>query len=209
MGRHKLKLHPGTKKELIKPVRKSIEQPPSTQEYKKLQSELRILRQQMNDRIDKVEQEPKNIIIIGDETMFKSLTNKFGSDEKAMEFLLSNIKPERNIDIVNKLYLEGIERNRYPIACTDGYRFRYLNRSGKIVDDKGGRKIVSKLESEIHCALVEANSKLLKDAEQHCMIYNIESLQNQIYKYRALGDHMKFREVLAKTVYNEGHPFFN
>jgi len=178
-------------------------------EFEKLQEEMRELKRQVHERIDKVEQEPKNIIIIGDEKMFHTLTNKFGSDGKAMQFLLDNITPEKSIDIVDKLYLEGVETDRFPIACTDGYRFRYLSRSGKIVDDKGGRKIVSKLESEIHTAMVEANSKLLREAGQHRTVYDIASLQEQVATYRAHGDQMKFREVLAKKVYNKGHPFFN
>lgn len=205
LDRHKINKHPQKK---VVDYKKKTGAKVSIEEYNQLQTEMQELRRQVNERIDKIEQEPKNIIIIGDEKMFYSLSKKLGGDDKAMQFLFSNISPDNSIDIVDKLYLEGVEKDKYPIACTDGYRFRYLNRSGQIVDDKGGTKIVSKLGSEIHTAMVEANSKLLREAAQHRNIYDIALLQQQVLAYRKRVDQMKLREDLARKVYNSRHPFF-
>jgi hypothetical protein len=111
------------------------------------------------------------------------------------------------------MYLEGIEKSHYPIACADDYKFRYLNHSGGIVDDDGGNKIVSKLENEIHSALIEANTRLIHecvDNDDNITLYNvydIGTLQEQLGNYRSI-DMEQFRADLAKQVYNTAHPFF-
>lgn len=210
MERHKQKKHlPKSTASTPKP-QVTIKPKTTNDSYNKLQEEMHTLKnnfEEINARIKKVEQEPKNIIIIGDEKIFESLTRKFGSDEIAMQFLLEHTQPENSIDIVDKLYLEGVAKDQYPIACTDDYRFRYLNRSGKIVDDHGGQTIVTKLESEIHNALMEANTKLLNNISSR-KVYNIYDLNEQINGYRELNDRNKFRDDLAKKVYNKQHPFF-
>lgn len=180
-----------------------------------LEKELKLLRQHyigVSERVDKVEREPRNIIVIGDEKIFISLVKKMG-EHHAMEFLLDNIEHKDSINIVEKMYLEGVDKNRYPIACTDNYKFRYLNHSGDIVDDRGGGKIVSKLKNEIHSALIEANSQLIHscvDTGDNIKLYNvydIRNIQTQLGHYRD-NDTGSFRDDLAKKVYNKTHPFF-
>lgn len=185
-------------------------------EMAQLKENYQTLDKQLKERMTKIEQEPKNInniIIIGDEKIFHALTKKLGSDDQAMQFLLKNTTPDKGIDIVDKLYLEGLDKDDYPIACTDGYKFRYLNRSGKIVDDSGGIKIVTKLENEIHTALIEANTKLINNyidsnGDGLYNVYDIGDLQNKIGEYLHISDQEKFRDDLARKVYNDKHPFF-
>lgn len=169
---------------------------------------------QVNARVHKVEQEPKNItVVIGDENIFMGLVKRLGGEKLATKFLLENMDHKDSINIVDKLYLEGVEKNQYPIACADNYRFRYLSHSGNIVDDDGGTKIVSTLENEIHSALIEANTRLIHECIDNddnvtlYNVYNLGTLQEQLGNYRRL-DTQKFRDDLAKKVYNTSHPFF-
>lgn len=181
------------------------------QDYVEMQQEL----EQLRARVNKVEQEPKNItVVIGDEKIFMGLVKRMGNEKVATQFLLENMDYKDSINIIDKMYLEGIPKNRYPIACSDDYKFRYLNHSGDIVDDKGGTKIVSTLEREIHRALIEANSKLIHECVNNddnitlYNIYDIGTLQTQLGNYRS-ADTTKFRDDLARKVYNTEHPFFH
>lgn len=215
-ARHRKQMHPPQKKKVsvTKKIKTPSEQHP---DYIKMQQELEQLKedyQKVTARVDKVEQEPKNItVVIGDERIFMGLVKRMGNEQIATKFLLENMDYKDSINIVDKMYLEGIEKNHYPIACADDYKFRYLNHSGDIVDDKDGTKIVSKLENEIHRALVEANTHLIRqyvnDEGDDTLynIYDIGTLQEQLGNY-CKADTLKFRDDLAKKVYNTSHPFF-
>lgn len=204
----------GKKKVKIQPKRRNEDS-----NVIKMQQELQKLREdylKVTARVNKVEQEPKNItVVIGDEKIFMGLVKRMGDEKMATKFLLENMDYRDSINIVNKMYLEGVEKNRYPIACAGDYKFRYLNRSGDIVDDKGGTQIVSTLENEIHRALIEANARLIHeciDNNDNVTLYNvydIGTLQNQLGNYKSnYYDAQKFRDDLAKKVYNTSHPFF-
>lgn len=185
--------------------------------YHEIQKELQQLREdfyKVTARVNKVEQEPKNItVVIGDEKIFMGLVKRMGGEKVATRFLLENIDHKDSINIVDKMYLEGIERDRYPIACADNYKFRYLSHSGSIVDDDGGIKIVSTLENEIHSALIEANTRLIHECINNndnvtlYNVYDLGTLQEQLGNYRGI-DSRQLREDLAKKVYNTSHPFF-
>jgi hypothetical protein len=218
--RHCKQVHPPQKRKVA--VLKKVT-PPSTpimplhhqhhhhQHYVEMQQEL----EQLRARVNKVEQEPKNItVVIGDEKIFMGLVKRMGNEKVATQFLLENMDYNDSINIIDKMYLEGIPKNRYPIACSDDYKFRYLNHSGDIVDDKGGIKIVSTLEREIHRALIEANSKLIHECVNNddnitlYNVYDIGTLQTQLGNYRSAVT-TKFRDDLARKVYNTEHPFFH
>ena len=170
---------------------------------KEMEQELEALKKQflsVSKRMDKVESEPKNItVVIGDEKIFVGLAKRLGDETRASNFLLDNIEHKNSINIVDKMYLEGVDKNKYPIACTDNYKFRYLNNSGDIVDDKGGIKIATKLENEIHSALIEANTHIITE----CMdkddnmklynVYNIRTIQDKLESYREDCDKMNAR----------------
>jgi hypothetical protein len=183
-----------------------------------LEKELKILKEQycsVTERMEKVEQEPKNItVVIGDEKIFKGLVKKLGSEQQAIKFLLENIEYTDCINIVDKMYLDGVEKNSYPIACADNYRFRYRNHLGDVVDDKGGVTILSKLQNEGHSALIEANARLIHgciDSGDNITlydVYNLGNIQEHLGNYRDKNSE-KFRDDLAKKVYNVSHPFFN
>lgn len=212
--RHYKQAHPPEKKRVSVKTKKddSVDD-----HYREIQKELRQLREdylKVTARVDKVEQEPKNItVVIGDEKIFMGLVKRMGNEKEVTKFLLENMDHNDSINIVDKMYLEGVERNRYPIACAGDYKFRYLNHSGDIVDDKGGIKIVTTLEHEIHRALVEANTRLIHDCIDRgdnitlYSVYDIGTLQDQLGNYHK-ADKLKFRDDLARKVHNESHPFF-
>lgn len=205
--RHRKFSHPNIKKKIVINKRNKMNE---------LEQELATLKKQyhsVNARVDKVEQEPKNIIVIGDVKIFMGLVNKLGDEQKATQFLLDNMEHTKRINIVDKMYLEGVDKNRYPIACTDNYKFRYLNNSGDVVDDKDGVTIIPRLENEIHSALIEANTHLIhqhvKGGQITTDVYDMGNVQEQLSCYRKACDNIKFRNELAKKVYNTSHPFFN
>lgn len=213
--RHRKISHPvvaSEKKKKISVIKKTSVHP----DYDEMKQELQQLREdyrRVTARVNKVEQEPKNItVVIGDEKIFMGLVKKMG-EKVATKFLLENMDHKDSINIVDKMYLEGVEKNRYPIACADDYKFRYLSHSGSIVDDDGGIKIVSTLENEIHSALIEANTRLIHECVDNndnitlYSVYDIGTLQEQLGNYRMI-DTQQFRDDLAKKVYNTSHPFF-
>ena len=209
-NRHKKTAHKQEKKKI------SIVKKDKCKELEKELEKLKEAYHHITQRVTKVENEPKNItVVIGDEKIFLGLAKRLGGETKASNFLLDNIEHKNTINIVEKMYLEGIDKNKYPIACTDNYKFRYLNNSGDIVDDKGGVKIVSKLENEIHSALIEANTHLITeclDSNNNLMLYNvydIGNVQNKLERFRDNCDKLKLRDELAEKVYNRSHPFFN
>ena len=203
-----------TKKVKIRVVKKEHEDNTRMSEMEK---EIKFLKEQFStvaERVNKVEQEPTHItVVIGDETIFMGLVKRMGGAKSATKFLLENIKHKDSINIVDKMYLEGVEKNHYPIACTDNYKFRYLNHCGDIVDDNDGVKIVSKLENEIHSALIEANTHLITEyigSGDDRMLYNVHDIggiQEQLGSYRGKSTQC-LRDDLAKLVYNSAHPFF-
>lgn len=188
--------------------------------------ELREKYETVSKRMGKVEREPKNItVVIGDEKIFHGLVKKLGDELRASKFLLENIAKKNCINIVDKLYLEGVEKDRYPIACADDYQFRYLNGSGDIVDDNGGKKILTKLKNEVHSALIEANTCMINEqlGNMDCDdgqsdtgrvsklydVYDLGHIQHQLGSYRDDEETDKFRDDLARRVYNVEHPFFS
>lgn len=189
-------------------------------------SELREKYETVSKRMGKVEREPKNItVVIGDEKIFHGLVKKLGDELRASKFLLENIAKKNCINIVDKLYLEGVEKDRYPIACADDYQFRYLNGSGDIVDDNGGKKILTKLQNEVHSALIEANTCMINEQLGNMDddgqsddsgsvgklydVYDLCHIQHQLGSYRDEEETEKLRDDLARRVYNVSHPFFS
>ena len=218
-SRHRKTVHgdrpttaPEAKKAVV--IKPKESEPDETSQLRKELKQLREDFQKVTARVNKVEQEPKNItVVIGDEKIFMGLVKRMGSEKVVTKFLLENMDHKHSINIVEKMYLEGVDKNRYPIACADNYRFRYLSLSGAIIDDDGGDKIVSTLENEIHTALIEANTRLIYeciDNDNNVMLYNVynlNSMQEQLGNYRGV-DTQQLREDLAKKVYNTSHPFF-
>lgn len=217
--RHRQKAHDKQKAQVKKKVVivKKDKLGAMQQEIDELREELKQHREAINERVTKVEQKPQNIIVIGDEKVFWALVNRMG-EHKAMSFLLNNIHPRDCINIVEKMYLEGVDKMQYPIACADNHKFRYLSTCGDIIDDRGGKKIVSKLENEIHSAIIEANNRLIDDfvtreekgqaSPSMFTVYDIGAIQQTLKSYRESKDSEQFRDDLAKRVYNTEHPFF-
>lgn len=189
-------------------------------------SELREKYETVSKRMGRVEREPKNItVVIGDEKIFHGLVKKLGDELRASKFLLENIAKKNCINIVDKLYLEGVEKDRYPIACADDYQFRYLNGSGDIVDDTGGKIILTKLQNEVHSALIEANTCMINEQLGNSDdgqggsgsgsvgtlydVYDLGHIQHQLGNYRGEEETEKLRDDLARRVYNVSHPFFS
>lgn len=200
--------HNGKRSVTVKPKHT---EPDETTQLRKELMQLKADFKKVTDRVNKVEKEPKNItVVIGDEKIFMGLVKRMGSEKAVTKFLIENMDHKHSINIVEKMYLEGVDKNRYPIACADNYRFRYLSVSGAIVDDDGGDKIVSTLENEIHSALIEANTRLIyecMDNNNNIMLYNLNGMQEQLGNYRGV-DTQQLRDDLAKKVYNTSHPFF-
>jgi hypothetical protein len=180
-----------------------------------LEKQLDHLRSQFGDvnrRVDEVEREPRQIIVIGDQNILNVLTAKLGGNEDmAINFLAQHVGSLKRMEVVNKLYLEGVEPDCYPIACKENYHFRYLDRENHIVDDHGGEMIVKHLGEQIQEAILEASNKLVtkylddSDEPNDELLNTVHILQNNLVNNH---DKKEFRDMLAQRVYHSKHPFF-
>lgn len=159
--------------------------------------ELRALRQQVNEMKTKTERAPvvnlnlNNCVIVGAD-VYQDIVDKLGRDH-AIEYLTNENVDE--VDIIEKIYLDDQDPNKYPIACRDNRHFRYLNDDRELIDDRGGSKVKELVQTRVHTAIL------------HASIQREDQLSNNIQDMIA-GNERDIIEKLSKVTYNPGHPFF-
>lgn len=169
--------------------------------------------QNMRERLAKVENEPKtynNWIIIGSD-MFNDMVDKYGRVE-AMSFLMTSAVSGDSVNVIKKLYLDGISPDKYPIACKNFRHFRYLNDKREIIDDKGGNSVQKIFSDRAHRAMVLATNELMQD---EIMIHPPEQ-EDMSELFLKLGEaqcnlasiHNLDIDRLAGMTNNPNHPFF-
>ena len=155
-----------------------------------------------------------NVVILGD-NFYEELVSIMGKKD-AVHFLAKAASKGKPLDVINKLYLDGMEPNEYPIACRDRTipDFRYLNDNRQIVNDLGGNTIGSMVSNKIRNAMLLATNEIIHE-RVHRPITDTES---GIYKDYDIVDMQKnltdmceqFQIVrdLAEATENKFHPFF-
>lgn len=169
-----------------------------------LKKEVKELKEQPRVHID-------NLTVISDD-IFSEMSNKMGIDN-AVKFLMDVIKSDTEcLDVVNRVYLDGNDRNKYPIACKDKDHFRFLGPDSDIIDDLGGKIIVSKLTESVQNAMIKANAELINQYNNNpseLMNYvNMLSLQEKLTRIPTADNQARFKRELAIKVRNPDHPFF-
>lgn len=168
-------------------------------------------------RVQKMENEPRynNWIIIGSD-MFGEMIEKYGRS-KALSFLTKSALTSDSVDVIKKLYLDGVNPEQYPIACKNYHHFRYLNDKREVIDDEGGQSVRKIFSDRAHKAMVLATNEMMKEEmaqfEPDPEIPNDMDLGDL---FRKLGDvqcslasvHALDIELLAGMTNNPNHPFF-
>lgn len=114
-------------------------------------------------RVQKMENEPRynNWIIIGSD-MFNEMIDKYGRSE-ALSFLTKSALTGDSVDVIKKLYMDGVDPKQYPIACKNYHHFRYLNDKREVIDDEGGQSVRKIFSDRAHRAMVLATNEMMKD----------------------------------------------
>lgn len=168
-------------------------------------------------RVQKMENEPRynNWIIIGSD-MFGEMIEKYGRS-KALSFLTKSALTGDSVDIIKKLYLDGVNPEQYPIACKNYHHFRYLNDKREVIDDEGGQSVRKIFSDRAHKAMVLATNEMMQDEmEQFEPDPDIPNDMDVGDMFRKLGDaqcrlasiHTLDMERLAGMTNNPNHPFF-
>lgn len=191
--------------------------PSLSEEQQRETQELKNMVHQLKDELDEIRKQPKvqinNLTVITDD-IFSKVISQMGERE-GVKFLLDSLDDEVEcLNIVDKLYLSGKDKNQYPIACRDKNHFRFMGPNSKVVDDVNGDIIVSKLTNSMQNAFLKASADLIKGhiddnaTESLYDMYDIRSVHDRI-KQLPLPDHReRFKEGLATKVSNPTHPFF-
>lgn len=190
---------------------------PTTSERQDSQQDILDELKNLRARVQKMENEPRynNWIIIGPD-MFSEMIDKYGRTE-ALNFLTKSALTGDGVDVIKKLYLDGVNPEQYPIACRDYHHFRYLNDKREVIDDKGGQSVRKIFTDRAHRAMVLATNEMMKD-EMEQFESDLEQPDNTDIgeMFRKLGDvqcrlafvHSLDIDRLAGMTNNPNHPFF-
>lgn len=170
---------------------------------KMLQREVKELREQPKIHID-------NVTVITDD-IFSKMSSEMGC-ENAVKFLMEAMASDTEcLDVVNKVYLSGPDPDQYPIACKDRDHFRFLGPGSSVIDDRGGKLIVSKLTESVQNAMIKASTELIdkyNDPDELMDKVNLVRLQETLTRIPTADNQARFKRELAVKVTNPKHPFF-
>jgi hypothetical protein len=168
---------------------------------------------QLRDEIDDLRKQPKvqinNLTVITDD-IFGKIVGQMGEQE-GVKFLLDSLDNEGEcLNIVDKVYLSGKDKNQYPIACKNKNHFRFLGPNYDVVDDIGGDLIVSKITNSVQNAILRASADLMQGHVQGGdeSLYDMRSVHDRIKRLPTEDQRKRLREGLAIKVSNPTHPFF-
>jgi hypothetical protein len=182
-----------------------VSEPPAN---KDIMEELQDLRQ----RVQKMESEPRynNWIIIGPD-MFSEMINRYGRTE-ALNFLTKSALTGDSVNVIKKLYLDGVSPEKYPIACKNYSHFRYLNDKREVIDDQGGQSVQKIFSDRAHKAMVLAANEMMQDElEQSSSEEDPETSRfRQLGNVQCVLSSVQTLDIdrLAGMINNPNHPFF-
>jgi hypothetical protein len=194
-------------------VKIKIKTPPPSPEPAAATQEILQELNSLRRRVQKMENEPRynNWIIVGSD-MFSDMIDKYGRTE-ALDFLTKSAITGDSVDIIKKLYLDGVAPEQYPIACKNYHHFRYLNDKREIIDDKGGQSVRKIFSDSTHKAMVLATNEKMKlidpdsdqlgDTDVGDMFRKLGEVQCNLTSVHSLDINR-----LAGMTNNPDHPFF-
>jgi hypothetical protein len=142
--------------------------------------------------------------------VFKSLIEKFGKD-KAISMLTSKDLTGTVINVIKRLYFDGVQPNEFPIACKPGNHFRYLDDNRNLIDDFGGKKTQQFVTTKVNDAMIQAvNDIIFKCMDNNgdgTVDFDLRRLQNNLEPTSARST--EITEALVELALNIHHPFFS
>jgi hypothetical protein len=163
----------------------------------------------LRERVSKIENEPRynNWIIVGLD-MYNDMISRYGREE-AVSFLTKSAVTGDSLDVIKKLYLDGVSPEKYPIACRNYHHFRYLNDKREVIDDNGGSSVQKLFTSRAHKAMILATNEMI--AQQIA-----SGSTDLLYRENEIGNvqecltmvHNIDIDRLAGMINNPNHPFF-
>ena len=115
--------------------------------------------------IIKPKPKPKKLVANGmgniADDILEILTVRYG-DVPAIELLLTNFMSKNYIKIIDTAYLDNKSSDNYPMACSGGTHFRYINSDFELVDDADGERMVKTIINNIQNAVLMASNKLIR-----------------------------------------------
>jgi hypothetical protein len=173
---------------------------------------------EVDNKVSAVEEEIKEIrnrpqvlnFYIGD-NIYDDLVKKMGKED-AVDMLIRAASDNNPLSIIDKLYLDGPNKEDWPIAYKDG-EFKYLDKDKRMVVDKTGKKM-TELVGKVHNAMIKAVSEMItknlegsaKDVEGMYDTYNMMKIQRNLYKF--CGKTELYCNKLQTKIRNPVHPFF-
>ncbi len=155
-------------------------------------------------------QQLRSKFVVGDNVL-DYLKQNLGEKE-ATNFFLTNVLSKKYGKIIEQTYLEGKNSDEYPMACTNRGHFRFLNESGKLIDDIDGEILVQTLVNCIQNAILITSNKLIKKYMGKIStlyeVYDIKKIQNEACDISKPINRKKIKEFLIKRIINPSHHFF-
>jgi hypothetical protein len=186
-------------------VEKSTEDEQIIERLSRLEKENKMFEQQLHQQASRAQiNNYYNFVVVGD-NFFDELIHVMGKSN-AVDFLANAAVEGKPLDVINKLYLEGRDPSKYPIACRKALEvsnFRYLNNKRQIVDDHGGSVLGREVSDKIQNAMLRATNELIKDGLDDK--YDISHLQRNL---ASISNGLHLVNDLANVTENELHPFF-
>lgn len=168
----------------------------------------------LNDIIDIERQNIPKKIVVGD-NILEILNEKMGEQEH-LNFFLTNILSKQYGKIIESVYLTGRKSDDYPMACSDKQHFRFLNESGKLINDLDGEILIQTLVNCLQNALLKTSNKLImkyigtnEDIAKLYDFYDIRKIQNSACEISKPINRKKIKDFLIKRVINPNHSFFS
>ena len=213
----KLSIKPKTPTRNVAPAHPTVVTPEThTSERQGSEEDLREIVSELRRELDEIKNQPRvqinNLTVVADD-IFTRIVSTMGRDQ-AVKYLLDTLGNESDcLNIVDRVYLNGRDRDQYPIACKDNNHFRFLGPGRTVVDDVGGEIIVSRLTNSVQNACLQASSNLIDahindSSTSMYSMYDLVSVQDKIKKLPLHDQKAKLREELADRVSNPSHPFF-
>lgn len=175
-------------------------------------NEIRELRDEIHSR-----PEPVNIsntfnfnLVVGN-NFYDELVEKMGKEE-ALKYIVKVASQKTPLDIINKLYLEGVAPANYPIACRDNDHFRFANAERKIVDDVGGRSLANHVSNGLlNTFLIASNELIAKQMSRQTEITDddMEDFMNVQTCATSKPSDWTVTSELSRMTTNLNHPFWH
>jgi hypothetical protein len=141
------------------------------------------------------------------------LTKKIG-DVAAIDLLLTSFMSKNYVKIINSAYLDGKSSDNYPMACSGGNHFRYIDSEYNLVDDATGEKLINTIINNIqNAALIASNKLIRKYMGQNKVgdlfeVYDLGHIQKGVCDMFKEIAKKKLKKLLATRVLNPNHQFF-